>query len=801
MRVWKSSIFWRIYLINLALICILLASMFVTSAVTLPEISREKAQTITDASVNRITEQVENVADYIHVVIKAVQQDSNFHSTDGSVLRKGLQDIVETSAIIDSAVITDPNGVVRQVIPNDLADLQDVDLGYREYIRHSLVQKTPYISDVLWGAAGRPVVVVSVPILDELGVVERSVNLTLRISENKFLSTLFQKIELGGEGYVYIFDRNGRLISHPDKTRIGENISQNEVVQSVTNNKTSGYRQVVNTRGVLMDASYAYVPEIGWGVVAQVPDESVYEGFNAFRHNLWILCILIFIPLSVVTAIYARQIIKPIRQLYNAVDQVARGNYEMDIETVSSSREIGLLTKRFNDMLHTIRDAREQIQYQAYHDPLTGLPNRMLAADRLGQMLAHAQRTRTQVAVLFLNLDRFKGINDSLGHSIGDRLLREVAERISGCVSESDTVSRIGGDEFLLMIPDVMHVQDVLNVVQEILQLLNIPFYLDSHELFLTASIGISFYPDDGDEITELIKNADIAMHRAKQQGRNTWQLHTTAMNQHAAERLLMENHLRKALERREFLVYYQPKIDLMTGDLVGMEALVRWNHSIWGLVSPAKFIPVAEDSGLIQPIGEWVLRTACDQTKRWQDAGLPPMRIAVNLSAHQVEQANLVETVQSILQETGLEPRYLELELTESILMQNTETVNMTLRRLRDMGISIAIDDFGTGYSSLSYLHRFPITCLKIDQSFVRRIEGNGDRTDGVIAKAVIALAHNLDLEVVAEGVEEKSQMQFLRDEGCSLAQGFLFSKPVPREEFEILLTKAGTTSYTESI
>jgi diguanylate cyclase (GGDEF)-like protein len=785
----------------LAILCVVLASMLVTSALTLPEISREKAQTITDASVKRITEQVGNVLDYIHYQIALVQDNPKFHSADPEVLRGELDDIVRTSALLDSGMVTDGQGIVREVTPIDMTIMENVDLSYRDYLQKTLHEKNPTISDVLWGTTGRPVVVISVPILDQQSRVERIVHLSLRLSDNRFLSTLFQKIELGSGGYVYLIDRNGRLLSHPDKTRIGEDVTRNEVVQEIINHKRSGYQQVTNTRGVLMDASYAYIPEVGWGVVAQVPDEMIYEPLQSFRKHLWKLAAAVFLLLSGVTALYARQIIRPIRKLYIAVDQVAKGNYETDIRNVSSSKEIEELTNRFNEMLYTIRDAREQIQYQAYHDPLTGLPNRILAADRLGQMLAHAQRTRTKVAVLFLNLDRFKGINDSLGHSIGDRLLREVAERIAGCVTENDTVSRIGGDEFLLMIPDVTQVQDVMSVVQEILQVLNVPFHLDQHELFLTASIGISFYPDDGEEIGQLITNADIAMHRAKKQGRNTSQLHTPAMNQQAAERLLLENHLHKAIERQEFLVYYQPKIDLFTGKLVGMEALVRWNHSIWGLVSPAKFIPIAEDSGLIGPIGEWVLRTACAQTKRWQEEGLTPVRIAVNLSAHQVEQSNLVETVQRILEETGLEPRYLELELTESILMQNTESVNETLHRLRDMGISIAIDDFGTGYSSLSYLHSFPITCLKIDQSFVRRIEGSGDRTDGVIAKAVIALAHNLDLEVVAEGVEDKHQMEFLREEGCSFAQGFLFSKPLPSEEFEKLLTKAGSTSYTESV
>ncbi|KEO84811.1 EAL domain-containing protein [Tumebacillus flagellatus] len=801
MKLWKSSIFWRIYLINSAILLILLASMFVTSRITLPEISRGNFHEITDATVDRLKGQVGDVLEYFRELTDYVQHEPEFRSGIPAKLQKELKDLVSTSALVDSATITDEDGVVRAFYPQDLSHTVGEYIGNEEYVQKAMAGSRVYISDVNWTNTGRPVLIIAIPIQDELDHNIHCVNLALRLNENTILSNLLQKNDLGAGGYVYIVDRNGHLISHPDHYRIGEDVSDLSIVQAAMTQQNSGYRQIRNGEGVVMNASYAYVPIIGWSVIAQVPESASLESFLAFRKTLTVVSLISLAAFALLNCLLAQQMIKPIRSLHQAVDGVARGDYESELPAISTRGEIGQLAKRFGEMLQTIRDARGQIQYQALHDPLTGLPNRILAVDRIGQMIAHAERSRTQVAVAFLNLDRFKGINDSLGHSAGDRLLCEVAARVNACVSEKDTVSRIGGDEFLIAMPDVEQLQDVLGVVQEILDRMKTPFEYEGNELFLTASFGISFYPSDGQTVEELIKNADMAMHGAKELGRNLWHLHAPSMNQEASERLLLENHLRRALERDEILVYYQPKIELQSGRVVGMEALVRWHHSTWGWVSPAKFIPIAEDTGLIAAIGEWVLGTACRDTKRWQDLGLPPVRVAVNLSAHQVHQPNLVERVEEILQETGLPPRFLELELTESILMQNTERVIDTLHRLRRMGITIAIDDFGTGYSSLSYLQRFPISTLKIDQSFVSSISRDGDRLEGVIAKAVLALAQNLDLEAVAEGVETLDQQAFLRDAGCDFAQGFLYSRPLPAEEFEKLLTERGHTSYTESV
>jgi len=433
------------------------------------------------------------------------------------------------------------------------------------------------------------------------------------------------------------------------------------------------------------------------------------------------------------------------------------------------------------------KQAEETIRHLAYYDPLTKLPNRTLLNDRLAVELAQAHRTQQMLALVFLDLDRFKTINDTLGHTVGDRLLQGVTQRLTSCLREGDTIARLGGDEFMFLLPGIAHAEDAAKVAQRILEVLNPSFHLEGHEFHITASIGIVLYPTDGEDTKTLLKNADVAMYRAKDRGRNTYQFYTPAMNAAALERLILENSLRRGLEREEFVVYYQPQVNLYTGQIVGAEALVRWQHPELGLVPPMKFIPLAEETGLIIPLGEWVLRTACAQNKAWQEAGFPPLRIAVNLSAHIFKHKDVVKTIVRILKETGLDPDYLDLELTEGAVMENAETTITMLRELKEMGMHISIDDFGTGYSSLSYLKRFPIDILKIDQSFVRDIITDPD--DAAIARLIITMAHTLKLKVIAEGVETEEQLLFLRSHECDEMQGYYFSRPVPAEAFTQLL------------
>jgi diguanylate cyclase (GGDEF)-like protein/PAS domain S-box-containing protein len=432
-------------------------------------------------------------------------------------------------------------------------------------------------------------------------------------------------------------------------------------------------------------------------------------------------------------------------------------------------------------------DMALRMTHSAQHDFLTGLPNRMLLNDRIGRAIASAPRHSKHVAVLFLDLDGFKHINDSLGHPTGDRLLQSVAHRLVECVRASDTVSRQGGDEFVVLLSEAAQWVDAAAVARRMLQAVAEPHGIDQHILHVTTSIGVSVYPDDGEDAETLIKNADTAMYQAKENGRQGYQFFTPAMNARAVERQSIEESLRRALEQREFMLLFQPKINLRTGAIVGAEALIRWAHPTRGLISPAQFIPIAEDCGLIVPIGNWVLRGACEQARAWADADLPDATIAVNVSARELTGERFLEGLFAILAETGLDPRSLEVELTESVLMKHPESAASILQALRSGGMQVAVDDFGTGYSSLSYLRKFAVDALKIDQSFVSQIASAGD--DASIVTAVISMARSLKLRVVAEGVETLEQLAFLQALDCDEAQGFYFSRPVAPQEFAQLL------------
>ncbi len=433
------------------------------------------------------------------------------------------------------------------------------------------------------------------------------------------------------------------------------------------------------------------------------------------------------------------------------------------------------------------KQAEQQIEFLAFHDPLTGLPNRVLLQDRLQQALAQAERSKTRGALMFLDLDNFKSINDSLGHAIGDLLLVAVSQRLRDCVRDTDTISRQGGDEFVILLRDLHDKEDCLPALTKVMGSLQTPFQLEGHELSTSVSIGVALFPDDGQDFESLAKKADMAMYQAKEVGRNTYRFFDAAMHAEATDHLMIRSGLRRALERGEFTLHFQPQIDLRDGRLVGAEALLRWQHPDHGLLPPGRFIPIAEDSGLIVPIGEWVIQQACRQAKRWEDAGLPSFVVAVNLSAVQFRRGNVEQTIQQALAESGLSPARLELELTESILIQNVESVLTTVQRLKQLGVKLAIDDFGTGYSSLSYLKRFDIDKLKIDRSFIRDLASDPD--DAAIVHAIIRMAHSLNLLAIAEGVETPELLQQLRMFGCDEAQGYHFARPMPADEFAVYL------------
>ena len=448
--------------------------------------------------------------------------------------------------------------------------------------------------------------------------------------------------------------------------------------------------------------------------------------------------------------------------------------------------------KRPVQAVGTIQDITERMQGEqrllqlAHYDSLTNLPNRVLFKDRLHQAIAQAERNNWITAVMFIDLDGFKMVNDTLGHAEGDRLLQVVSERLSGCLRSADTIARLGGDEFAIILTNLRQAEDAGPVALKLMAVIAEPAKLDDNEAFVTGSIGITLCPTDGTSPDDLIRNADTAMYQAKEMGRNNCQFFVPDMNARMQEKATLSNSLRRALEHNELFLHYQPQLDLTSGQIIGAEALVRWRHPIHGVVPPGKFIPIAEETGLIVQIGEWVLRTACAQNKAWQDAGLSAVEMSVNLSARQFGQSDMVTLVKKVLEDTGLDGRYLELELTESMMMDRAEEFIKILNQLRMLHVRLSIDDFGTGYSNLSYLERFPLHTLKIDRSFVKDIGFGGN---GTIAKAVIQLAHSLGFKVIAEGVETDVQMAFLRNHGCDAIQGFYFSRPIPADDFAALL------------
>jgi diguanylate cyclase (GGDEF)-like protein len=506
----------------------------------------------------------------------------------------------------------------------------------------------------------------------------------------------------------------------------------------------------------------------------------------------------------------ARRITQPLRNLKDSVERIAAEDYRARVD-VTSHDEMGLLGSAFNKMaedlsfshaalqqeVHQHQLAAERAEYLAYYDSLTSLPNRSMFSKLLNQAISLARRDRKQLAVLFVDLDRFKNINDTLGHDAGDLLLQEVGKRLQGCLRDSDTVARLGGDEFVILLPTMVDAADAGAVAHKVLSVTGKPFVALGQEFRVTASVGISTYPGDGEDEQSLMKNADIAMYQAKEDGKNHFQFYSVQMNRNSFERLALESSLRRALDHGEFQLQYQPKIDARSGAIVGIEALLRWQHPELGMVAPAKFIPIAEETGLLVSIGKWVLMTACAQNVAWQQSGLPRLHMAVNLSRRQFADEGLLRDITSILEETGMSPALLELEIAESTLMHDVDKALGTLKAFKDLGVRLAIDNFGTGYSSLSNLRRFPIDTIKIDGSLIHDLSNQAENS---LAEATIAMGRNLSLTVLAECVETKAQADFLRDHACDEFQGFYFSKPVTADKFAELLEAQSVMAAEET-
>jgi diguanylate cyclase (GGDEF)-like protein len=606
---------------------------------------------------------------------------------------------------------------------------------------------------------------------------------------------------------VKVYDMGGRTVFSTDRKQIGEDKSGNAgfrgartgiVTSELTHrDEFSGFEGVIENADLLS----TYIPvrrsDTTIGAVFEVYDD-VTPFLVRIERMQWMVVLGVFTILCVlygVLFVIVRHADGVIQRQYRQRDAAERAlkraqrNLEHRVE--QRTLELARVNAGLQAEVAERRLADQRVVHMAHHDALTGLANRTLFADRVGQAIARAHRRDGKIAVLFLDLDRFKNVNDSLGHAIGDLLLTAVAERLTNCLREEDTAARLGGDEFIISLPDVADAGEAAHVAARILAELAKPFTIANHQLHADGSIGIALYPADGDTAETLMRNADTAMYHAKESGRANYQFFSAQMTERVSRRLSTETDLRRALERGEFALHYQPLIDLAAGRVSGAEALLRWPQNEHRLMSPTEFIPIAEDTGLIIPLGEWVLLEACSQAQVWQ-ARHPGLKISVNLSARQFRQKDLIGMIERVLGETGLPPALLELELTESMLMHHAEETIGILTRLDEMGVRLAIDDFGTGYSSLSYLKRFPIHSLKIDRSFVRDISTDPD--DAAIVTAIVAMARSLNLDVTAEGVETDEQAAFLRSLACHHAQGYHFGRPMSAQEFAARLALGGT-------
>jgi diguanylate cyclase (GGDEF)-like protein len=600
-----------------------------------------------------------------------------------------------------------------------------------------------------------------------------------------------------GIRYAMVIDVKGRVLFHSNPAITGDMLTDTTllkgsksgidiVVRSFTDQGAEEYTALVP----VFSRQDKHIAAVGVGFPAEIIKVRTRK---TALFSIKVGLLFLAAAISTLLVVLSVSVTRPLTRLLAVILEMREKREVITRKVEVGARdEIGQLAMAFNmmtDILCETTVSIDVLEYQATHDALTGLPNRSLLADRLERAILTARRNKKKAAVLFLDLDNFKYINDTLGHDTGDQVLKEIAERLKGCLRPSDTVSRQAGDEFVIVISDLNASEDAAKVADKISTKISKPLMLPMHKLTSTCSIGISVYPKDGEEVSVLLKNADAALYSAKELGKNGFQFFTVEMNARLNERMRLESQLRVALERQEFLLFYQPKVSFQSGRIIGMEALIRWQHPQRGIVGPGEFIPLAEETGLIEPIGEWVLYTACRQAKAWQDAGMAKLPVAINISVRQFSVDTLVQLVKHALECNNLDPSCLELEVTESLLMLNTESVRLIFQELKQIGVGLTMDDFGTGYSSLSYLNRFPFDKLKLDMSFVRDI--THDPESAAIALAVIAMAHSLKLKVVAEGVESEGQMNFLRRHGCDQMQGYYFSRPVAATDIERLVSE----------
>ncbi|MDF2889859.1 MAG: sensor-containing diguanylate cyclase/phosphodiesterase [Clostridia bacterium] len=701
---------------------------------------------------------------------------------DWLVIEPYLRSEISTKLdIYDHIFVADAAGNYSTTLKANAGNVSD-----RKYFSKVMKGNTVVSEPVISRTTGNQISVIAVPIKDIngkiIGLIGGALNLT---KLNNFIANSAISHQ---DSYSYIIDKQGMIISYPDKSYImKENITVKSqlIGASLVNasrqilENAKGYVQYIHS-GVEGLNYYSTIPNTdGWKIIIKVPNEYLDAPLADASKNLVAMSI-VGLLISVLLAIYiSKSISHPIIQLSDVFTKATNGDLSVRALNYSND-EIGQASKSFNKMMETISNL-------TFYDTLTALPNKLQFMDRLNHEIADCIRDNEKLAVVIFDIDKFENVNNALGHSAGDEFLRLLAAEIMKHLDENEIACRLSEDRFAILLSNNPHETYAIRTSMKLLEMMKQPWKIDKHYFYMTASLGVAFYPNDGEDSESLLKNALSAMLKAKKSGRGNYQLYDSKVSSKLLDIIELDNYMHQALDNNEFILHYQPQVDISSGKIIGAEALIRWSNPKLGMISPVNFIPLAEENGLIVPIGDWVLRTACTQNKKWMDMGYDPVYISVNISAVQISQCDFIEKVSKILEETQLDPKYLELEITESIAMEDTETRIKILEALRSMGIRIAIDDFGTGYSSLNYLRRFQVTTLKIDQSFTKELVSN--TKDAAIVSTILAIGQNLNLTVTAEGVETKEQLDILREKNCDTIQGYLYSRPVPREEFERLL------------
>jgi len=685
--------------------------------------------------------------------------------------------------LYDHLFIADTQGNYHTTLKTNAGNISD-----RLYFSEVMMGKTIVSEPITSKTTGNQIAVIAAPVKDTngkvIGLVGGALNL---IKLNAF-------VEHSGishdASYSFIIDKYGTFITHPDKEYImKENISAKSAL--IGESLVNASRQILlSNRGFVQYSHsgieglnyYSTIPNTdGWRIIIKVPNEYLNAPLENASRDLVFIAVVGLI-LSIVLAIFvSKSISHPIIELSKVFTRASNGDLSVRAADTSND-EIGQAAQSFNKMMETISNL-------TFYDTLTALPNKLLFMDRLSHEITDCSKANEKLAVILLDIDKFENINNALGHSAGEKLLKLLGEQIREYLDDNEIACRLGEDRFAILLPNNPLETYVVRTSLKLLDIMKQPWDIEGHTFYITASLGIAFYPNDGDDGETLLKNALSAMMKAKKTGRGKYQLYDSKAGTKFLDLIELDNYMHHALENDEFVLHYQPQVDVSTGRIVGAEALIRWNNPSLGMISPAKFIPLAEENGLIIPIGDWVLRTACRQNMKWMNQGYDPIYISVNISALQIAQGDFIEKIVQILKETGMSPQFLELEITESIAMEDTETRIKILEVLRNMGIRIAIDDFGTGYSSLNYLRKFQITTLKIDQSFTRELASNSK--DAAIVSTILAIGQNLNLTVTAEGVETQEQLDILREKKCDIIQGYYYSKPLPGEDLEKLLKK----------